>query len=237
MAASKSILIVEDETDLADVLRYHMEREGYLCRRAADGATAIAEVQRTPPDLVVLDRMLPKTTGDEVALRLKRDPRTAAIPIIMLTAKAEETDELVGFALGVDDYIRKPFSIKLLLARIAAVLRREEAGGAEKDVLSGGPIMLDRARHEVEVQGRPIVLTATEFRVLAALMNARGRVLDRERLIDAVLGTDVAVTNRTIDVHIAALRKKLGGAASWLRTVRGIGYAFRAPPSVEGGDE
>lgn len=230
----KAVLLVEDEADLAEVVSYHLEREGYVCRRVADGDSALAEVHRRPPDLIVLDRMLPKLSGDEVAQRLKRDSRSAAIPIIMLTAKAEETDELIGFALGADDYIRKPFSVKLLLARVAAVLRREQGSPGEREVVTAGPIILDRGRHEVTVAGEFVPLTATEFRVLAALVAANGRVLNRERLIDAVLGHGVAVTNRTIDVHIAALRKKLGPAAGCVQTVRGVGYAFRVPTGEAG---
>jgi DNA-binding response OmpR family regulator len=229
MDAGKSILIVEDEGDLADVLSYHLEREGYQCRRARDGEAALAEVQRFRPDLIVLDRMLPKLSGDEVATRLRRDQRTAGVPIIMLTAKAEDADELVGFALGADDYVRKPFSVKLLLARIAAMLRRERASREQAEELRGGPVVLDRARHEVTVGGRPIELTATEFRILAVLMEAGGRVLSRTQLIDAVLGQTVAVTDRTIDVHVAALRKKLGDVSKYVQTVRGVGYTFRVP--------
>jgi two-component system phosphate regulon response regulator PhoB len=218
------------------VLSYHLEREGYRCRRARDGEAALAEIQRAAPDLIVLDRMLPKLSGDEVITRLKRSARTADVPIIMLTAKAEDADELVGFALGADDYVRKPFSMKLLLARIAAMLRRERGGRPEREVLSGGPVVLDRARHEVTVQRRAITLTATEFRILATLMGAGGRVLNRGQLIDSVLGHNVAVTDRTMDVHIAALRKKLGPAAGCIQTIRGVGYTFRAaggdaPPS------
>jgi two-component system phosphate regulon response regulator PhoB len=230
MGSSKSILIVEDEGDLADVLSYHLEREGYACRHVRDGEAALAEVQRSRPDLIVLDRMLPKLSGDEVATRLRRDSRTVDLPIIMLTAKAEDADELVGFALGADDYVRKPFSIKLLLARIAALLRRERAARQESQVLSAGPVVLDRARHEVTVEQRPVTLTATEFRILATLMGAGGRVLERGQLIDAALGRNVAVTDRTIDVHVAALRRKLGSAAACVRTVRGVGYTFRLPP-------
>ena len=229
MASGKTVLIVEDERDLADVVSYHLEREGYSCRRAHDGEVALAEVQRSRPDLIVLDRMLPKLSGEEVAARLKRDSRTAGIPILMLTAKAEDADELVGFALGADDYVRKPFSIKLLLARIAALLRRDRTARQEAEVLVAGPVVLDRGRHEVTVEGQPATLTATEFRILAVLMGADGRVLDRGRLIDAVLGPNVAVTDRTIDVHIAALRKKLGKAAGCIQTVRGVGYTFRVP--------
>ena len=192
---------------------------------------AVAEAQRHPPDLILLDRMLPRLSGDEVALRLKRDTRTAAVPIVMLTAKDEDEDELVGFALGADDYVRKPFSVKLLLARVAAVLRRHQNGAAKKEVVTLGPVVLDHGRHEVTVDGQPLDLTATEFRILAALLTARGRVLTREQLIDNALGQGAAVTNRAMDVHIAALRKKMGRAADCIHTVRGIGYAFRSPPS------
>lgn len=235
-AAGKNILIVEDESDLADVLVFHLKKEGYACRTAYDGAAALAEAQRRPPDLIVLDRMLPKMSGDDVAMRLRGDSRTARIPIIMLTAKADDSDELVGFALGADDYIRKPVPMKLLLARVAAVLRRQETAGEAPEVLVGGPVTLDRSRHEVTVDGVPVALTATEFRVLAALMAARGRVMPRERLLDAVLGLGAAVTQRTIDVHVAALRKKLGSAAAWVHTVRGVGYAFRRPHEEPGGE-
>jgi len=233
MQAVKSILVVEDEIDLGDTVCYHLEREGYACRRAGDGQQALAELRRQPPDLIILDRMLPVLSGDDVAARLKRDPRLSTIPVIMLTAKSEESDELVGFALGADDYIRKPFSMKLLLARVAAVLRREDTSVRDRDVITIGPILLDKGRHEVTVHQTQVALTATEFRVLRELMLAGGRVLERERLIDAVLGVGVAVTNRTIDVHIAALRKKLGPASEWIQTIRGVGYAFRAPGGGE----
>lgn len=228
MSAAKSILIVEDEADLSEVLAFHLEKDGYQCRRVFDGASALAEIARDSPDLVILDRMLPKLSGDEVATRLKRDPRTQAIPIVMLTAKAEEMDELIGFAIGADEYIRKPVSVKVLLARINAILRRREVVDAG-EALSGGPIHLDRARHEVTVDGTPIHVTATELRILAALMQARGRVMERNRLIDLVLGAGVAVTLRTIDVHVAALRRKLGAGGEWIHTVRGVGYSFRPP--------
>lgn len=232
MAVHENILIVEDEADLADLLAYHLEREGYACRRVDDGERAVAEAYRQPPDLIILDRMLPNLSGDDVAAKLKRDQRTAGVPIIMLTAKAADDDELVGFALGADDYIRKPFSVKLLLARVAAVLRRREQAAGERDVLSAGNLVLDHGRHEVVVDGHALELTATEFRILAALMAARGRVLTREQLIDSAVGRGAAVTNRAMDVHIAALRKKLGKAADYVHTVRGVGYAFRRPEQV-----
>lgn len=234
MASRASVLVVEDETDLADVIVYQLEREGHSCRRVEDGERAVAEAYRQPPDLVILDRMLPGLSGDEVAVRLRRDSRTANIPVIMLTAKAEDEDELVGFALGADDYIRKPFSMKLLVARVAAMLRRPRAAAGQREVLTVGDILLDHARHEVRASERSIDLTATEFRILATLMAARGRVLTREQLIDSALGQGAAVTNRAMDVHIAALRKKLGDAADYIHTVRGVGYAFRLPETEPG---
>ncbi|MFO0837299.1 MAG: response regulator transcription factor [Phycisphaerae bacterium] len=229
MPDSKAILVVEDETDFGDLVEFHLQKEGYAVRRLTDGNAVVAEVQRRTPDLILLDRMLPRVSGDEVATRLKRDPRTASVPLIMLTAKAEEADELVGFALGADDYVSKPVTMKLLLARISAVLRRHEAAVEPREILSVGPVTLDRSRHLATANGLPIALTATEFRVLAVLMQSRGRVLERGQVIDAVLGTGVAVTHRTIDVHVAALRKKLGALAGWIQTVRGVGYTFRAP--------
>ncbi|MEK6798096.1 MAG: response regulator [Planctomycetota bacterium] len=229
MTATKSILIVEDETDLRELLRFNLSKEGYLCRCVGDGNAAIEEVIRQLPDLIILDRMLPGRSGDEVAGHLSRDPRLAGVPIIMLTARADESDQLVGFALGAADYVTKPFSMKVLLARVAALLRRGEEGATMETLLRAGPIALDETRHLVTVEGVPIAPTATEFRILKTLMSAGGRVLDRNRLIDLVLGTNVAVTDRTIDVHIAGLRKKLGLAAEWIQTVRGVGYTFRAP--------
>jgi two-component system phosphate regulon response regulator PhoB len=229
MTTTKTILIAEDESDLSELLSYNLQKEGYVCRCVSDGAAAIEDVRRQPPDLIVLDRMLPKKSGDEVASALQREARTATIPIIMLTAKAEESDQLVGFALGATDYITKPFSMKVLVARVAAMFRRCETAAPASMRLTGGPIELDVDRFEVCVNAERIPLTTTEFRILKTLMAANGRVLDRARLIDTVLGSAVAVTDRTIDVHIAALRKKLGVGAVWVQTVRGVGYTFRSP--------
>jgi two-component system phosphate regulon response regulator PhoB len=229
MRKGKSILIVEDEGDLSDLLKYNLEREGYACRCIPDGGAALTEIRKAPPDLILLDRMLPGMSGDEVIAQVRHESKAAGLPIIMLTAKADEADQLVGFALGADDYVAKPFSMKVLLARVAALLRRMETTGSEPEVFSMGPILLDVGRHEVTVDGRSVTLTATEFRVLKALMAAHGRVLSRSQMIDNVLGTGVAVTDRTIDVHITALRKKLGDAGAWIQTIRGVGYAFRQP--------
>lgn len=235
MSLQRTILVVEDQDDLAEMLRFNLDREGYSCRCVADGAIALQEAKRNPPDLVLLDRMLPGLSGDDVITRLKRDPATALIPIIMLTAKADESDELVGFALGADDYVTKPFSMKSLLARIAARLRRPEKAGVGSETLRAGPFAMNISRHEVTVNNVPIALTATEFRLLGTLMAANGRVLSRSKLIDAALGSGVVVTDRTIDVHITAVRKKVGGvdpalhASGWIQTVRGVGYTFRPP--------
>ncbi len=236
----RSILVIEDETDLVDLLCYNLEREGYSCRRAMDGAAGLAEAKRQRPDLILLDRMLPSLSGEDVATQLRRDPQTAGIPIIMLTAKAEEADELVGFALGVDDYIAKPFSMKSLVARVSAVLRRAAQPEGPRKVLARGPFQIDVSRHEVLVDGVSIGFTATEFRILQALLAADGRVLTRSQLIDAALGTEVAVTDRTIDVHITALRRKIvvacpdTAAVGWIQTIRGVGYTFRDPPAHPG---
>lgn len=225
----KRILVVEDETDLADLICYNMEREGYECRSVAAGNLVLDEIRQQRPDLVLLDRMLPGLSGDEVVGQLKRNSATANIPIILLTAKAEESDQLVGFALGADDYVSKPFSMKVLLARVTALLRRLESDSPADDVLEAGPLRLSTSHHQVTLHGEPVPLTATEFRLLATLMKAQGRVLDRARLIDSVLGAETIVTDRTIDVHVTAVRRKLRAAAEWVQTVRGVGYTFRQP--------
>lgn len=234
-AQRKTILVVEDENDLAELICFNLQREGFATRRVDSGDKALEEVRKSPPDLILLDRMLPVMSGDEVAQEVRRSPATSSIPIIMITAKVEESDELVGFAIGADDYIGKPFSPKVLVARVTAMLRRGEAPAADSEVLREGPFALDWNRHEVKVEGVPIGVTATEFRLLGALMGASGRVLDRGTLIDKVLGQGAVVLDRTIDVHITSLRKKLASAdpstdhAAWIHTVRGVGYCFRPP--------
>jgi len=235
MSPAKLVLLVEDETDLADVIRYNLEREGYACRQIADGDAAFKTAKECRPDLILLDRMLPGRPGDEIVAELRRDLATASIPIAILSAKTEETDQLVGFALGADDYITKPFSMKVLIARLGALLRRRAAVATDDDILTHGPFVLDPHRHEVRVDDQPVTLTGTEFRILAALMHADGRVLDRSRLIDKALGHGAVVTDRTIDVHITSLRRKISAssrnphAAAYIHTVRGVGYAFREP--------
>jgi len=231
MSARAYVLIVEDEADLAELLSHNLVQEGYTCRVCHDGHRSMEELSKRPPDAVILDRMLPGLSGDEVIARIRRDAKLAAIPVLMLTAKADESDELVGLALGADDYLTKPFSIKRLLARLAAALRRTEALTSHPETmqLAIGPIRLNPKRFEVTVDQEQAPLTATEFRLLQALMTCQGDVLTRDRLIDIVLGHNVVVTPRAIDVHITALRKKLGPAACWVQTIRGVGYTFREP--------
>ena len=222
--ARKTVLIVEDERDMAELVAMRLKREGYVVDVAHDGVEGLRKVRSGPPDLVLLDLMLPGMSGTEVAAEVRADPRTADVPIIMLTAKTAESDVVVGLHVGADDYVTKPFSMSVLVARVAAVLRRAAASAAGSGAVSVGPIRIDRDRHRVEVDGRAVALTLTEFRLLAAIAAGRGRVLTRNQLIDRALGPDVVVTDRTIDVHLTALRRKLGKARKYIQTVRGIGY-------------
>ena len=205
MASDKTVLIAEDETDLVELLRYNLKREGYRCRCAVDGEQALSEARRDPPDVMILDRMLPRLSGDDVIAKLRRDSKTTNIPVLMLTAKAEESDELVGFALGADDYVAKPFSMKLLLARVGALLRRSATAGSPSDVLTIGSMTLDRSRRELTVEGQGVTVTATEFGIVWELAAARERVLSREQLIDIVLGSGAVVTDRTIDQAVGII--------------------------------
>jgi DNA-binding response OmpR family regulator len=224
MARRKKILVVDDERELAELVAMNLQRNGYDAITAHDGATVLELARKQKPDLVVLDVMMPGLSGREVTLALKQDPDTASMPILMLTARTEETDIIVGLSMGADDYVTKPFSMKVLMARIAAVLRRKASADSVEAMLTAGPIVVDPSKHEVTVQGKPINLTPTEFKLLAAILGARGRVLSRDQLMDRAMGTDVFVTDRAIDVHITAVRKKLGDAAWMIHTVRGVGY-------------
>lgn len=228
----KHILVVDDERDLTETLSYALAKAGYDVSVAAAGRQALDAVGARSPDLILLDVMLPELSGTEVAGRLRANPQTAAIPIIMLTAKGEEVDQLVGLAVGADDYIPKPFSMKVLLARIEAVLRRtgRGAGPGETRALVVGPVRLDLETHEATVAGEPVKFTLTEFRLLSSLMQAGGRVLGRAALMSKAMGAGVMVTDRTIDVHVTSIRKKLGPAAGIIKTVRGVGY--RATPDL-----
>lgn len=210
---------------MADLVAGRLKREGYEIEVAYDGTEGLERIRSSPPDLALLDIMLPSLSGTDIAIAMRADPRTADVPIIMLTARSEETDIVVGLKLGADDYIPKPFSLSVLVARVAAVLRRSgEAKATGKAMLRFGSITIDPARHEVFADGKPITLTLTEFRLLSALVAARGRVLSRNQLMDQGMGVDAVVTDRTIDVHLTSLRRKLGKARRCLRTVRGVGY-------------
>ena len=233
--ARRRVLVVDDEKDLVDLIAYNLTRGGYEVLTSYNGAEALEIARREVPDLVVLDLMLPGLDGTEVARRLKADSRTAGVPIVMLTAKGEETDVVVGLTLGADDYVTKPFSMKILLARINSVLRRGEAAEAgalgEGSILRAGPLLIDPSKHEITVNGEPVRLTLTEFKLLSALVGARGRVLTRDQLMDKAMGTDVFVTDRAIDVHVTAIRKKLGSANWLVHTVRGVGYRLQESPT------
>src|ERR1700722_14365567 len=226
----RRVLIVDDERDIVDLVRYNLNKNGYEALVACDGQQALEIAKTQLPDLIVLDLMLPGLHGTEVARKLKADPRTSNIPIVMLTAKGEETDVVVGLTLGADDYVTKPFSIKILLARLATVLRRPDAGGTVvggAPPLTAGPLTIDTDKHEVTVSGETVKFTLTEFKLLSALVTARGRVLTRDQLMDKAMGTDVFVTDRAIDVHVTSIRKKLGKASWLVHTVRGVGYRLR----------
>ena len=221
------VLIVEDEPDIRHLIAHHLRREGYRCREVATGAEALRAVRSAVPDLVVLDLMLPEIDGLEVCRRLRSDSATADVPIIMLTAKSEEIDRIVGLELGADDYIGKPFSPKELVARAKAVLRRARPESGTRNYREGA-IVLDRERHTVTVDGANVPLTPKEFDLLQVLIEAAGRVLSREHLLTRVWGYAHAdeIQSRTVDVHVRRLRAKLGSSGQRVATVTGVGYRF-----------
>src|ERR1043166_1183318 len=228
------VLVVEDERDVADLLRYNLAKDGYDVIVAASGSEAVKQAHELHPDVVLLDIMVPQLNGWEICRRLKQDAETRAIPVIMVTGRVEEGDKGLGFEVGADDYVTKPFSPRELIARIRAVARRgrvEPAG--RKAQLKVGDLEIDRQRFEVRMKGRAITLTPKEFELLALLANAPGRVFGRDELLDAVWGRDGFVEPRTVDVHMARLRRKFTVArvpAPGVETVRGVGYPFPDPP-------
>jgi two-component system alkaline phosphatase synthesis response regulator PhoP len=226
--AKEHIFIVEDEEDILELLEYHLVREGYSVTTAANGEDALVDIPNCMPDLVLLDLMLPGVDGLDVCRRLKQDDRTRAIPTIMVTAKGEESDVVAGLELGADDYIAKPFSMRVLVARVRTVLRRDRsAPHAATDTLHIGDLAIDPLRHRVLVRGEPVDLTSTEFGLLHFLAGRPGWVMTRDQIIDAVKGQDYAVTDRAVDVQVVGLRKKLGECAHYIETVRGVGYRFK----------
>lgn len=226
----ENILVVDDEEDLLELVQYNLTREGYKVHTAATGEEALNIANSSKPDLIVLDLMLPGVDGLEVARKLKGNSDTAEIPIIMLTAKGEEADIVTGLELGADDYIPKPFSPRILLARVRAVLRRagaEREQSDKSDVIEAHDLVIHPGRHQVSVAGKSLSLTFSEFEVLYFLAKRPGWVFTRSQIVDAVRGDNYAVTDRSVDVQIVGLRKKLGTSGRYIETVRGIGYRFR----------
>ena len=222
---NSKILVADDEEDVLNLVSMNLKNAGFSVIQALDGTGAISKARTQLPALVVLDIMLPGMSGLEVCKVLKGDPVTAKIPVIMLTAKAEEVDRIVGLELGADDYITKPFSPRELVLRVKSVLRRGSTPTAEQnDQIKLGAISVDRARHQVRVKGKPVDLTATEFKLLSLLIERRGRVQHRDKLLNDVWGYESVIDTRTVDTHVRRLREKLGPAADCIETVRGFGY-------------
>lgn len=229
----EKILLVEDEEDILELVRYNLMKEGYQVDCVMSGEAALSTVKRMTYDLIVLDLMLPGVDGLEVCKILKQEPVTARIPLIMLTAKGEETDIVIGLELGADDYITKPFSPRILIARIKAVLRRRQPEQEQPAVITRHQLQIDASRYEVRVQGKPVQFTTTEFGILLCLAKRPGWVFTRYQIVDAVKGEDYVVTDRAVDVQIAGVRKKLGALSHYIETVRGVGYRFKAQDDEE----
>ncbi len=228
--AKGAVLIIDDEKDLIELVRYNLGKEGFEVSGALDGESGLDAAGRDLPDIVIVDLMLPGIDGLEVCRRLRSEKRTAHIPIIMLTARSSESDRIVGLELGADDYVTKPFSPRELAARVKAVLRRTSAEAAPSKIIKRGPLTIDLTRREASFKGERIVLTATEFRLLHFFADHPGQVFSRGELIDGALGREISVVDRTIDVHVTALRKKLADCGDWIETVRGFGYRFNDEP-------
>jgi DNA-binding response OmpR family regulator len=221
---SKLIAVIEDESDILELVSLNLRQAGFRTEGYADASSFFRSLDKKRPDLVILDLMLPDADGLDVCKSLRMNERTSAIPIVMLTAKAEETDKVLGLELGADDYITKPFSPKELIARVKAVLRRGEVLLASKEVRVGRHLELNADRHEVLVDGRPVALTLAEFKILWLLASKTGRVFTREQILDHLWGGEKAVVDRTVDVHIRHLRDKLGEYGSLIVNIRGLGY-------------
>lgn len=233
---SSTILVVEDERDLVGTLEYNLQRDGFQTKAALTGASALeAAAENPPPDLVLLDLMLPDMSGIEVCRKLKMDERMRHVPVIMLTAKGEEIDRVVGFEVGADDYVVKPFSVRELLLRIRAVLRRvQQPETVEAQLITFSALRVDTAAHRTWVDEEEVSLTALEFKLLTTLLARRGRVQTRDTLLSDVWGITAEVTTRTVDTHVKRLRQKLGSAGDYVETVRGVGYRFKATPESTG---
>ncbi len=225
--AKENILIVDDEEDVLELLEYNLKKEGYRTEKAMSGEEALQKVRITNPDLIVLDLMLPGIDGLAVCKSLKNDSKTLNIPIIMLTAKGEEADIVIGLELGADDYMTKPFSPKVLLARLKRLLQKNIVQELEKGAIKIHELVINPSRREVLVKNKPVELTYTEFNILYALSQRPGRVFTRYQIVDAVRGEDYVVTDRAIDVQMVSIRKKLGTCGKYIETVRGVGYRFK----------
>jgi two-component system alkaline phosphatase synthesis response regulator PhoP len=226
--SGEKVLVVDDAENIRELVRYNLAREGYQVTTVGSGEEALKQTHSQIPDLIILDLMLPGIDGLDVCRELKNDPKTTHIPVVMLTVKGEESDIIVGLELGADDYITKPFSPKVLLARLKAVLRRRKNEPiGETDVLTLGDLMIHPGRYEVSVQGKPVKLTSTEFRILHLMARRPGWVFTRYQIVDATRGEDVAVTDRSVDFHITSLRRKLGPCSDYIETVWGVGYRFK----------
>ena len=218
------IAVVEDEPDIAQLVSSHLQKEGFKVDRFPDAGSFLRSLSKRRPDLILLDLMLPDANGLEICKMLRRDESSKAVPIIIVTAKGEETDKVVGLELGADDYVTKPFSLKELTARIKAVLRRPKAEPASDKLEIDGELVMDLTRHQVLYQGNPIDLTSTEFKILSLLASRKGWVFTRDQILDSLWGQDKIVLDRTIDVHIKNLREKLGEASRYIKNIRGVGY-------------
>jgi DNA-binding response OmpR family regulator len=227
-AGRATILVVDDEPDICELVSYNLAREGYRVVSERDGETGLERIFKSPPDLLVLDLLLPKMSGLEALQAIRSESRTRSLPVLILTARAAEMDKLIGFERGADDYLTKPFSPKELVARVGALLRRAKADSGDAPVTIG-PFILDRERHRVTLRGSEIRLTPTEFRLLEFLLQRPGRVFSREQMLDKVWGLGYFGETRTVDVHVRRLRSKLGGDAKVIRTVTGIGYCADVP--------
>jgi DNA-binding response OmpR family regulator len=221
-----TVVVIDDEKDLIELVRYNLEKEGFDVIGAMNGEAGLEIARQHRPNLILLDLMLPGMDGLEVCRRIRSDNATVRIPLIILTAKADEPDRIVGLELGADDYITKPFSPRELAARVKAVLRRASDHHEPEEVIRRGDLLVDVGRHEVTVKGAKVTLTATEFRILQFLASRPGRVYSRNEIMDSAMGHDSAVLDRTIDVHVAAIRKKLGKSGELIETLRGVGYKF-----------
>jgi two-component system phosphate regulon response regulator PhoB len=233
------VLVAEDEPDIAALVAYQLTREGFRVETAGSGSEALAAVGREIPDLLVLDRMLPGLSGDDVLKQLKEEPATANIPVLVLTAKREQEDRIQGLELGADDYLTKPFSPRELVLRAQAILRRVQDAGAASGgrILRAGPLRLDITSHQTLLDGEELKLTPTEFRLLQALMERRGRTQSRKQLLekawDVDSGASDRIQTRTVDMHVRRLRSKLGEVGEWIQTIRGFGYRLKVPEGME----